>query len=175
LVDLVSDRIDAAGPAPALVLDEREIPMTSVSQHAMMSHRTEAPWVRWEPIRFRNVVLDGCWWPDSRDPAAELPGLVGAVDGLRSPVVRLLLSAAGWATRPHDVVVAGRSVSIGYFAGQSPATLTAICADGGIVTVLVTPRSAPAGADPDQQAWESEGGQLAAPRPPASSGRAAGC
>ncbi|GAA2659847.1 DUF5994 family protein [Paractinoplanes durhamensis] len=136
--------------------------MTSVSTHATISRRIEQARFRWGPIRFHNVTLDGCWWPASRDPGAALPGLVRAMDEARGPVVRLLLSAAGWAVRPHEIEVAGRTVSLGYFSGQSPATLTAIYADGGVTTVLVTPVAALAGSDPDQNAWESEGGRLAA-------------
>ncbi|MFI6604746.1 DUF5994 family protein [Nonomuraea sp. NPDC050536] len=34
------------------------------------------------PVLDRRAVLDGAWWPRSRDAAAELPGLVAAVDRL---------------------------------------------------------------------------------------------
>ena len=84
-------------------------------------------------------VVHGCWWPRSSDPAAELPGLVLALDELGGPVVRLRLSAAGWSRRPHDVEVAGRRVSVGYFSGQSTGLLTASCAGGGTLAVRVVP------------------------------------
>src|SRR3954447_8613213 len=84
-------------------------------------------------------VVHGCWWPRSTHPAAALPALVLAPDHLRGPVVRVRLSAAGWSRRPHDVEVAGRTVSVGYFCGQSTGLLTASCADGGSLAVRVVP------------------------------------
>jgi hypothetical protein len=93
--------------------------------------------VRIEPVQYHDAMLDGRWWPASDDPAAELPGLVEVLNGVRGPIVRLMLSAAGWATRPHQILAGGRVVSLGYFADRSPTLLTAISADGGTVTVLV--------------------------------------
>ncbi|GAA3928173.1 DUF5994 family protein [Actinoplanes auranticolor] len=84
-------------------------------------------------------VVHGCWWPRSTDPAAELPGLVLALDDRFGPIVRLRLSAAGWSRRPHDVEVDGRMVSVGYFSGQSTGLLTASCAAGGSIAVRVVP------------------------------------
>jgi hypothetical protein len=84
-------------------------------------------------------VVHGCWWPRSTDPVAELPGLVLALDDVRGPVVRIRLSAAGWSRRPCVVDVAGRSVTVGYFSGQSTGLLTASCAGGGTLAVRVVP------------------------------------
>lgn len=113
------------------------------------------PRVRLEPIPHHHMILDGGWWPHSRDPGVELPGLVPALDGIRGPVVRLLLSAAGWTRRPHHVVVADRTVSIGYFSDKPPTMLTAICADGGVLTLLVVPaQSGGRGQSPDALSGE---------------------
>jgi hypothetical protein len=131
---------------------------------AVTAAPTEPALVEWQPIRFHQMMLDGRWWPESRAPGVELPGLVRAVDDARGRVVRLLLSAAGWATRPHQVTVAGRTVTLGYFAERPPAMITAICADGSTVTLLVEPVGARAGFDAGQNVWEGEGGRLAAPR-----------
>jgi hypothetical protein len=89
---------------------------------------------------------------------AELPGLVLALDDLCGPVVRVRLSAAGWSRRPHDVEVGGRTVSVGYFCGQSTGLLTASCANGGSLAVRVVPwaeAQEPAGADVDSRAKAS--------------------
>jgi len=104
------------------------------------------------------LVVHGCWWPRSDDPAAELPALVLALDDLCGPVVRVRLSAAGWSRRPHDVEVAGRTVSVGYFCGQSTGLLTASCADGGTLAVRVVPWDAaqePAGTEESGRAKAS--------------------
>ncbi len=93
--------------------------------------------LRLEPTPYRHATLDGRWGTRSSDPAIELAPLVAALDDARTPAVRLLLSAAGWSRRPHHVVVAGRTVSLGYFCDQPPALLTVILADGGLLTLLV--------------------------------------
>lgn len=110
-----------------------------------------SPRVRLEPIRHRGMVLDGCWWPRTHDTVPELSALVPALDSIRGPVVRLLLSAEGWTRRPHRLVLDDRTVNLAYFAGQPPTMLTAICADGGVVTVLVVPPES-ATASPDERA-----------------------
>lgn len=135
---------------------------------------TAAPWVWLEPIRDHHMIFDGRWRRRSSDPEAELPALVTALDGAGSPVVRLLLSAAGWIRRPHHIVVAGRTVRLGYFSDQPPAVLTAICADGGAIHILIvaaeSPTSPPlsSGTLPGgpvradgEDVWEDEGGHLA--------------
>ena len=98
-----------------------------------------APRLWLESSRTPRPVVHGCWWPRTTDPAAELPGLVLALDDLCGPVVRVRLSAAGWSRRPHEVEVADRSVTVGYFSGQSTGLLTASCAAGATIAVRVVP------------------------------------
>lgn len=123
--------------------------------------------LRLRPIPFGHAMLDGCWWPDSADPLAELPGLVRALDLRAAPVVRLLLSVAGWSRRPHEIEVSGRTVTLGYFADRPARLLTACRAGGdGVHLLVVAPggdgrRVAAGGVD----RWEGEGGHLATPRP----------
>ena len=45
------------------------------------------------------TLLDGGWWPRSADPAAELPGLILALDerhGPADPITRIMLNIADW-------------------------------------------------------------------------------
>lgn len=95
------------------------------------------PRLRMEATGSRRTLLDGGWWPRSTDPVAELPGLVLAIDNLRGPVTRLILSAAGWDTRPRRLDVAGRVLRLGYFASQPISLLTALCANRDRVDLLV--------------------------------------
>ena len=97
------------------------------------------PRLRMEPTGSRRTLLDGAWWPRSADPAAELPGLVLAIDGLRGPVTRLILSAADWDPHPRRLDVAGRVLRLGYFASQPTALLTARCDNGDRLDLLVVP------------------------------------
>jgi hypothetical protein len=134
---------------------------------------TAAPRVWLEPIQDHHTMFDGRWWPRSSDPETELPALVTALDGAGSPVVRLLLSAAGWIRRPHHIVVADRTVRLGYFSDQPPAILTAIRTDGSAIQVLIvaadpptshlSPGTLPGGPvrTDGEDVWEDEGGHLA--------------
>jgi hypothetical protein len=95
------------------------------------------PRVRLAPTRAGHRMLDGLWWPRTTDPVAEFPGLVRALDANGSRTVRLLLCAAGWSRRPHDLDVDGRTVTLAYFSDQPDSVLTANRADGGSCDLLV--------------------------------------
>ena len=60
----------------------------------------------------REGVLDGAWWPRSRDVGAELPGLVRAVTEHLGPVASVGLDTEAWDDVPARLVVDGRSVHI---------------------------------------------------------------
>jgi uncharacterized protein DUF5994 len=105
------------------------ISMASLTDHAQ---------VRLEPVHFRHTTLDGTWSPRSDDPLAELPGLIAALEQAGGPLVRLLLSVVGWTSRPHEVTVGDRVVSLGYFCDRPPALLTAVRADGSTITLLIS-------------------------------------
>jgi hypothetical protein len=104
------------------------------------------PRLRMEPTGSRHTLLDGGWWPRSTDPVAELPGLVLAIDKLRGPITRLVLAADGWASHPRRLGVAGRVLRLGYFTSQPISLLTALCANGDRVDLLVIPPGTKSGA-----------------------------
>jgi hypothetical protein len=99
----------------------------------------DPPRVRLEPVRDHHLLLDGSWWPDSGDLGVELHALLPILDRVRGPVTRLLLSAVGWTTRPHQVVDVDRTVSVGYLSDQPPSMMTVLCADGGTFMMRVIP------------------------------------
>lgn len=150
-----------------------------------LTHQPESPAslgpprVRLEPVHFHHTLLDGSWWPGSADLGAELAVLVPALDHVRGPVRRLLLSAVGWSVRPHQIIVADRTVSVGYLADQPPSMMTVLCADGGSFTMRVAPFG-PAPGLPDaleigrrEDVWEAEGGGLGPVQPALSGARSA--
>jgi hypothetical protein len=92
-----------------------------------------------QPTGSTRTLLDGGWWPRSTDPAAELPGLVLAIDALHGPVTRLALSGPDWGAHPRRLVVAGRVLRLGYFTSQPTALLTARCDNGDRLDLLVVP------------------------------------
>jgi hypothetical protein len=98
-----------------------------------------APRLVLEPTLSGHTLLDGGWWPRSTDPVAELPGLVLALDHRRGPVRHLILGQAGWDSRPRRLGVASRVVRLGWFTAQPLDLLTAICANGDRVDLLVVP------------------------------------
>jgi len=98
--------------------------------------------LRLQPDRSGRGPLDGGWWPRSADPAAELPGLILALDKRSDRVARIMLGTADWdASRPSRVRVGGpaggRVVRVGWFASMPAGLLTAIF-DSGQRTDLVT-------------------------------------
>jgi len=111
--------------------------MASVTDRPVAPVTAGPPRVRLGPVRFQQTLVDGCWWPGTNDLELELSELVPVLDGVRGPVGKLLLSAAPWMSRPHDVQVAGRTVDVRFLAGQSPALMTVLCADGGSFTMRV--------------------------------------
>lgn len=100
---------------------------------------TPIPRLRLEPTGAARTLLDGGWWPYSTDPCVELPDLILAIDSLRGPITRLILSVDGWNPRPQRLAVAGRLLRLGYFASQPTTLLTARCDDGSRVDLLVVP------------------------------------
>jgi len=76
------------------------------------SMRAGTALLRLETTRSREGVLDGAWWPRSRDVAAELPGLVSALTGYLGPITRVGLDAAAWNGLPTRLVVDDRLVHI---------------------------------------------------------------
>jgi hypothetical protein len=106
------------------------------------------PRLRLEPILSRPTLLDGGWWPRSKDPVAELPGLILVLQRSRGPITRVMIGPLGWDSRPHRLSVAGRVVRLGWFTSLPAGLLTAICSDRSRVDLLVVPPdTSPASAD----------------------------
>jgi hypothetical protein len=101
------------------------------------------PRLRLEQTLSPHTLLDGGWWPRSNDPVAELPGLILAIDDRRGPVTRIMLGTAGWDSRPRrlrvDGPAASRVVRLGWFDTLPAGLLTATCADGQRIDLLVVP------------------------------------
>lgn len=97
--------------------------------------------LRLETTESREGVLDGAWWPRSRDIGAELPALVRALTAHLGPVVRVGLDTAAWEGLPTRIVVDDRVVHIDSFAvGDDTVLITR--ADEDILSLLVVPPDA---------------------------------
>ncbi|WP_028799167.1 DUF5994 family protein [Streptomyces sp. 142MFCol3.1] len=71
--------------------------------------------VRLETTHDRRGVLDGAWWPRSRDIAAELPALIAALAEYLGPITRVGLDAGAWEALPTRLVIDDRVVHIDSF------------------------------------------------------------
>ncbi|KUH38294.1 MULTISPECIES: DUF5994 family protein [Streptomyces] len=71
--------------------------------------------LRLETTHAREGILDGAWWPRSRDVGAELPGLVSALVEHLGSVERVGLDAAAWEELPTRLIVDDRVVHIDSF------------------------------------------------------------
>jgi hypothetical protein len=103
---------------------------------------TTGPPLHLQPDHRVPALLDGGWWPRSDDPAAELPGLILALDERHGRITRVMVGTGGWdASRPRRLRVDGpagsRVVRIGWF-DTMPAGLVTVISASGQRTDLVT-------------------------------------
>lgn len=132
---------------------------------APTSART-APRLYLDPTGSHQSMLDGAWWPQSRNPASELPGLIQAIDAKCGQVLRLVLAATGWDERPRRVFVGGRAITIDYFGSQPAALLTAVCAQSRVDLVVIPPAAGAQAAHAAMIQVKFTGNRLIAPRSP---------
>jgi Family of unknown function (DUF5994) len=127
-----------AGSAPGAAGPHRPVLRTAISPDP-----PSRPRLRLQPDLSAGTLLDGGWWPRSADPAAELPGLILAIDQRHGPVTQVMLGRAGWdASRPGRLRVDGpagsRVVRLGWFETM-PAGLLIATARAGRTDLLTVP------------------------------------
>ncbi|MEV5899203.1 DUF5994 family protein, partial [Streptomyces sp. NPDC052127] len=64
------------------------------------------------------ALLDGAWWPRSRDLAAELPSLTDVLDPLWGRITRVTVNPTHWPVVPRKVPVGGHVVKVGWFLSE---------------------------------------------------------
>jgi hypothetical protein len=87
-------------------------------------------------------AMDGGWWPRSRDPEAELPGLIAGLDAALGTITRVALNLDAWDTAPRRVAVDGRRVHVGWFRHMDAHTIEVTRASQVRVVLLVVPPQA---------------------------------
>ncbi|MFG2309958.1 DUF5994 family protein [Streptomyces sp. NPDC048566] len=60
-------------------------------------------------------LLDGAWWPRSRDLLRELPALTDALDPVWGRITRIAVNPEHWPVIPRKVPVNGHVVKVGWF------------------------------------------------------------
>lgn len=76
--------------------------------------------LRLDPTLSNGGVVDGGWWPRSRDPDAELPGLIASLESAVGPITRVALNLDAWDTAPRRIAVDGRRLRVGWFRTMDP-------------------------------------------------------
>ena len=71
--------------------------------------------LRLETTHARQGVLDGAWWPHSREISAELPSLITALTEHLGPVTRVGLDSSAWEELPTRLIIEDRVVHIDSF------------------------------------------------------------
>ena len=126
--------------------DRQAVPGTTGREPEISPASLARPRLRLRPDHSGAALLDGGWWPRSADPAAELPGLILALDEWRGRITRVMLGAADWnARRPRRIRVddpaGSRVVRLGWFASMPAGLLTAISANGERTDLVTIPPS----------------------------------
>ncbi|MFF4570463.1 DUF5994 family protein [Streptomyces sp. NPDC001410] len=86
------------------------------------------------------ALIDGAWWPRSRDLKAELPVLIEVLDPLWGRITRVTVNPAFWPVIPRKVPVHGHVVHVGWFdAEQDPHKLLLLSYTVGRWDLLVIP------------------------------------
>ena len=93
-------------------------------------------------VRAARAVLDGGWWPRSRDPVAELPGLIIALNERYGPIRQLMLNSHSWDSHFRRLAVGTRAVRAGWFNTVDPGMLIATTERGDQIDLLVVPPEA---------------------------------
>ncbi|WP_329102282.1 DUF5994 family protein [Micromonospora sp. NBC_01699] len=93
--------------------------MTTVADRRIWTCTDEPPpaRIRLSTPRSSRAMLDGSWWPGSRDPVRELTGLVLALTAERiGPIERVMLQPSAWDRHPRRIGIGDRVLRVGWFA-----------------------------------------------------------
>jgi len=104
------------------------------------SSASSLPRLQLAPTGSAPALIDGAWWPRSRDLAAELPGLVAVLDPLWGRITHVTVNPTFWPVIPRRVPVHGHVVKVGWFrAEQDPHKLLLFSFSVGRWDLLVIP------------------------------------
>jgi hypothetical protein len=104
----------------------------------------EQPHVRlafW-PSSTTDDVMNGGWWPRTRDPAAELPDLATSVAERLGVVRRIALNTDAWTSWPRQLVIGGAKVQLDWCTGDAH-TIRLTSDDASHLDLLAIPPDTP--------------------------------
>ncbi|MEU3465579.1 DUF5994 family protein [Streptomyces sp. NPDC006733] len=95
-------------------------------------------------------MVDGAWWPRSRDLSRELPSLVAVLDKRWGRITRVAVNPHRWPEIPKKVPAGIHTVSVGWFdAEQDPDDLLLLSYTVGRWDLLIVPPEC----DPERASW----------------------
>ncbi|MGP3988645.1 DUF5994 family protein [Streptomyces sp. 3N207] len=91
--------------------------MTATTETTVTDERVSPPPARLSltPADAPPGLLDGAWWPRSRDLLRELPALTARLDVCWGRITRVTVNPTHWPVIPRKVPVAGHTVGVGWF------------------------------------------------------------
>ncbi|MFF9767849.1 DUF5994 family protein [Streptomyces sp. NPDC014636] len=85
-------------------------------------------------------LLDGAWWPRSRDLLREIPTLTDALDACWGRITHVTVNPTRWPVIPRKVPVTGHTVHVGWFTDeQDPNKVMLLSYTVGRLDLLVIP------------------------------------
>ncbi len=92
------------------------------------------------PVGSSRGLLDGAWWPRSRDLLRELPALIDALAPRWGRITRIAVNPRHWPVVPRKIPVPGHVVKAGWFKDeQDPHKLLLLSYTAGRWDLLVIP------------------------------------
>jgi hypothetical protein len=99
--------------------------------------------LRLETTHSRQTLLDGAWWPRTRDVEREIPPLVTVLTAYLGPVTRVGLDTSAWNGIPPRLVIEGRVVHLDSFAIGDDTVLITRGDNDHFALMVVPPDTAP--------------------------------
>lgn len=107
-----------------------------------------APRLRLTPGGAGRGVMDGGWWPRSRDAAVELTALVTALAGRPGMTAsRLIIDSGDWDRVPPRLAVLGREIGVGRLPRLDHMVAVACGRAEPLLLLVVPPETHPASAE----------------------------
>ncbi|WFB09910.1 DUF5994 family protein [Streptomyces sp. LX-29] len=116
--------------------------MTATIDRTIFNERVTSPPARMSmtPAGSAPGLLDGAWWPRSRDLSRELPALIDVLDARWGRITRVTVNPTHWPMIPRKVPVAGHTLHVGWFSDeQDPHKLILLSYTAGRWDLLVIP------------------------------------
>jgi hypothetical protein len=99
-----------------------------------------------DPALERLGILDGGWWPRSRNASVELPSLVSSLNARVGAILRLGIDARDWDEIPRSLTVGGHVVRVGRFADVNHKIIATRAPQDHIMLLVIPPQASTAAA-----------------------------